>query len=117
MTRKPTTALLAVLVVLAVAAAGCGGSDSGSSAKTTTIAQGGANGSDPSTGKVQGGTARFNLTSDTDFVDPALAYYQTSWQFEYATCAKLLNYPDKAGAAGSQLVPEVAQGLPKVSAD
>jgi Bacterial transcriptional activator domain/Bacterial extracellular solute-binding proteins, family 5 Middle len=35
----------------------------------------------------------------------------------YATCAKLLNYPDRAGAAGAQLVPEVAQGLPTRSAD
>ena len=96
--------------------AGCGSSSSGSGG-STTIAKGGANGEAPSTGKVQGGTAHFNLNSDTDFVDPALAYYQTSWQFEYATCAKLLNYPDKAGEAGSQLVPEVADGLPKVSAD
>ena len=30
----------------------------------------------------------------------------------YATCAKLLNYPDKAGPAGSQLTAEVAQSLP-----
>ena len=35
----------------------------------------------------------------------------------YATCAKLLNYPDKAGLAGSELVPEVAQSLPARSAD
>jgi DNA-binding SARP family transcriptional activator/ABC-type transport system substrate-binding protein len=35
--------------------------------------------------------------------------------FHYATCAKLYNYPDAAGAAGRQLVPEVAAGWPKVS--
>ncbi|HEX5812283.1 MAG TPA: ABC transporter substrate-binding protein [Pseudonocardia sp.] len=35
----------------------------------------------------------------------------------YATCAKLLNYPDKTGLAGSQPVPEVAQSLPTSSAD
>jgi hypothetical protein len=35
----------------------------------------------------------------------------------YATGAKLLNYPDEAGPAGSRLVPEVAASLPHRSAD
>ena len=35
----------------------------------------------------------------------------------YATCAQLINYPDKAGPAGSQLTAEVAQSLPTRSAD
>ena len=26
--------------------------------------------------------------------DPALAYISTAWELEYATCAKLVNYPD-----------------------
>ena len=50
-------------------------------------------------------------------MDPGLAYITCSWQLLYATCAKLVNYPDKAGPAGSQLEPEVAQSLPKRSAD
>jgi len=68
-------------------------------------------------GAATGGTLRVNLQSDTDFIDPALAYYTISWQFEYATCAKLLNYPDKAAPEGSQLQPEVATALPKVSSN
>ena len=60
---------------------------------------------------------RINLHTDTDYTDPALAYYQVSWQFEYATCLKLLNYPDKAGAAGLQLQPEAASSMPAVSSD
>jgi DNA-binding SARP family transcriptional activator/ABC-type transport system substrate-binding protein/streptogramin lyase len=36
-------------------------------------------------------------------------------QFHYATCARLLNYPDSAGVAGRTLVPEVAQDVPRVS--
>ena len=36
-------------------------------------------------------------------------------QFHYATCARLLNYRDAEGDAGRQLVPEVAEDLPKVS--
>ena len=32
--------------------------------------------------------------SDVDFSDPALAYGVLSWEIEYATCSKLMNYPD-----------------------
>ena len=63
-----------------------------------------------------GGVAHFDVEDDFDFTDPALAYFPTSWQLEYATCAKLLNYPDRPAPAGSQLVPEVAESLPAVSA-
>jgi peptide/nickel transport system substrate-binding protein len=50
-------------------------------------------------------------------MDPAIAYTPLSWQLLYATCAKLLNYPDKPGLAGSILTPEVARALPTRSAD
>ena len=43
------------------------------------------------------------MHGDIDYIDPALAYYQTSWQVEYATCVKLLNYPDVSGNAGKVL--------------
>ena len=64
-----------------------------------------------------GGTARLSWDGDVDYMDPALAYYPASWQLLAATCAKLLNYPDKPAPAGSQLVPEVAQSLPTRSAE
>ena len=64
-----------------------------------------------------GGTARLDSAYDVDSMDPALAYGGLSWQLLYATCAKLLNYPDKSGPLGSQLVPEVAKSLPVRSAD
>ncbi len=102
-------AFLAGSLLMVVSA--CGSSNKSSGGTTA----GGATGE--TTGAVQGGTAKFNLQSDTDYIDPALAYYSVSWGFEYATCAKLLNYPDKAGAAGSQLQPEVATSMPQVSAD
>jgi YVTN family beta-propeller protein len=65
----------------------------------------------------RGGTARVDAKYDIDHMDPALAYVPASVQLLYATCAKLLNYPDKAGPAAFQLVPEVAQSLPTRSAD
>ena len=66
---------------------------------------------------VSGGSLRMETLPDLDFLDPALAYSEGSWQLLYATCAKLLNYPDRSGAAGTQLTAEVASGLPALSAD
>jgi DNA-binding SARP family transcriptional activator/ABC-type transport system substrate-binding protein len=69
------------------------------------------------TGKV----ARFIWPSHTtDPGDPAVADIRLNpWmaQMERATCALLLNYPDTAGPRGSQLEPELAANMPKVSAD
>src|SRR6476469_4666752 len=69
------------------------------------------------TGKVhaQGGTMTVDLANDIDYTDPALDYLSTGWEIEYATCLKLMNYPDANGAKGAQLVPEAATGFPKVS--
>ena len=56
----------------------------------------------------QGGIWRAGTTGASVQVDPQLAYITTAWWLEYATAAKLYNYPDKSGPAGSKLVPEVA---------
>jgi peptide/nickel transport system substrate-binding protein len=68
-----------------------------------------------------GGVAHVNATGDRnggiDSLDPALAYTSGSWSIEYATCAKLLNYPDSAAPAGSRLEPEVGAALPVPSVD
>jgi YVTN family beta-propeller protein len=68
----------------------------------------------PSRGAPDGGTLRIVSASDVPFMDPALG---GDPQLLYATCAQLLNYPDKAGLAGSLLTPEVAQALPARSPD
>ena len=64
----------------------------------------------------RGGTLRLARFSDLDFVDPALAYDVSSWSLEFATCAKLFNYPDKAKAAGTRVIPEVVRSW-RVSKD
>jgi peptide/nickel transport system substrate-binding protein len=71
----------------------------------------------PARGPAARGTLRIDSPTDVSYMDPALAYDSLSFQLLDATCAKLLNYPDKPGPAGSQLVPEVAQSLPQRSAD
>jgi len=62
------------------------------------------------------GTLRVVAPIDVDSMDPALAYSGLADQLLDATCAKLVNYPDRSGAASSELVPEVAQSLPVASA-
>ena len=56
-------------------------------------------------------------TQDFASLDPALAQAQQAWELEYATCAKLLNYPAAGGYRGTRLVPEVAASLPRISPD
>jgi ABC-type oligopeptide transport system substrate-binding subunit len=63
-----------------------------------------------------GGTLNVDLSTDVDYTDPALDYLSTGWEIEYATCLKLMNYPDANGPKGAQLVPEAAAGFPKVTA-
>lgn len=61
-------------------------------------------------------TLRLNV-SDTsvEYIDPALNYDFIGWRLEAMTCARLLSYPDRSGAAASRLYPEVARGMPSVS--
>jgi ABC-type transport system substrate-binding protein len=60
---------------------------------------------------------QFDLAVDIDYVDPALAYYVPTWQIEYSTCSRLVNFPDAPAPEGSVLQPEIAAGLPTVSPD
>ena len=50
-------------------------------------------------------------------LDPGAGADPIAAQLLYATCAKLVNYPDAAGVAGQQLRPEAAAALPTRSAD
>jgi peptide/nickel transport system substrate-binding protein len=63
----------------------------------------------------EGGTLRVSMIG-IDYVDPALAYDPGSWLLLEATCAKLMNYPDRPLPDGLRAVPEVAAGYPRVSA-
>ncbi len=56
----------------------------------------------------KGGVFVVGTTGASVQIDPQLSYITTAWWLEYATAAKLYNYPDKKGGAGNILVPEVA---------
>jgi peptide/nickel transport system substrate-binding protein len=69
-----------------------------------------------SSAATKGGTRKLDMAATAvDFSDPSLAYGTISWQIEYATALKLVNYPDKAPPLGGRLRPEAATGLPIIS--
>ena len=64
----------------------------------------------------KGGTLRINqANSDFDFVDPQLAYRTDDWTMLSTTGMPLVGFPEKAGAAGSQLYPIGETAFPTVS--
>ena len=112
MRRRPglwlTLGALAAGVVL-LGAAGCGSSDNGGAAS------GGNTSAIPP--HQNGGVIKIALSGNIDYLDPALAYYQNTWQIEAVTCAKLTNYADVPGDAGRVMKPEAASALPTISSD
>ncbi|MDX6477240.1 MAG: peptide/nickel transport system substrate-binding protein [Gaiellaceae bacterium] len=67
---------------------------------------------------VQGGTLRVNISkSDVTTLDPQIDYEFLGGSILWATCVKLVYYPDQPAPLGSQLRPEAAAGLPRVSAN
>ena len=63
-------------------------------------------------GPAPGPVLRFQLDGDIESADPARQFTQVSWQIGFATCLKLVNYPDEAGAGGLALEPEAAALIP-----
>ena len=87
----------------------------GATLLATALAQ---SGESSATAKIRlGGTFRVAYWEVFDSIDPALAAYETSWALLHATCAKLLNYPDRPLPLGGRAVPEVAARYPVVSKD
>ena len=63
------------------------------------------------------GPFRIDTTGASWQTDPAVSYIFTGWQHAYATCAKLVNYPDAPHPDRSRLRPEIAAAMPTVSGD
>jgi peptide/nickel transport system substrate-binding protein len=103
---------LRILVVLcagglaAVLVAACGGSSSSSSGSNAKTAA-------PS-GAKKGGTLTVLANADVDYIDCGAAYYQFSYQIEYAYCRPLYSYKPQDKGIPS---PDVASGPAQVSQD
>jgi ABC-type transport system substrate-binding protein len=63
-----------------------------------------------------GTTLSAAFTDNFTSMDPAIGYDPFSWSGEHAVFNALLGYAAKPGKAGTKLVPDLAAGLPKVTA-
>jgi peptide/nickel transport system substrate-binding protein len=69
-----------------------------------------------STKALRGGTLKVDQSAGAfDTLDPGLAYVTNDWEVLYSTQMLLVNFPNKAGKAGTQLFPEAASAFPTVS--
>jgi peptide/nickel transport system substrate-binding protein len=68
-----------------------------------------------SSGGKEGGTLTGSYASFPDYLDPALSYTAEGWTAMYDTYLPLLTYKHASGAAGAEVVPALAESLPKIS--
>ena len=90
--------LLAALAMFTVAA--CGGDDEGDG--------GGGEGK-------QGGSINIGMVSQPDFLDPASAYTVNAWESQWQVYTPPYTYKREEGEAGTEIIPGLAQELPKIS--
>lgn len=65
----------------------------------------------------EGGTLTGSYASFPDYLDPQLSYTQEGWTAMFDTYLPLLTYKRANGAEASEVVPGLAESLPKISAD
>jgi ABC-type transport system substrate-binding protein len=98
--------LVAALALLLAFAAACGGSSSSGTSPSASAA-----------GTPQkGGTLVISYQSEPQSLDPAINWDE-GWTEEDCLYATFLKYASGPGAAGTKLIPALAESLPEVSAD
>ncbi len=91
------------LAALAAMLAGCGGSGASSS------------GSGGAGGAQNGGVLKAGIPDDPDHLDTGISYAVEGWELLEATNNGLLTFKKASGAAGSQVVPDIATAMPTVT--
>jgi peptide/nickel transport system substrate-binding protein len=66
-------------------------------------------------GGKEGGTLKGTYASFPDYLDPQLSYTVEGWTAMYDTYLPLLTYAHANGAAGSRVVPALAESMPKIT--
>ena len=96
---KKLGAVFAVLVLAAVAAIGLAACGSGEEVS----------------GGEQGGRLNATYNSAPDFLDPQLSYSSEGWEAMGEVYVPLLTYKHAEGAEGSEVVPGLAEEMPKIT--
>jgi peptide/nickel transport system substrate-binding protein len=65
----------------------------------------------------QGGSITIAQTSQPDYLDPALSYTVNGWEPQWLVYTPPITYKRAEGVEGTELIPGVAEELPKVSED
>jgi peptide/nickel transport system substrate-binding protein len=99
--RRALVLLVAALSMLVIGA--CGGDDDSG---------GGGGGA-----AKEGGSITISQTSQPDYLDPALSYTVNGWEPISTVYTGLIGYKRAEGQEGSQLIPALAEEMPKVSKD
>jgi peptide/nickel transport system substrate-binding protein len=110
--RKWARVVCAMLVALtaSVTVAACGGNDSSSTSKSST-------GGSSSGSARTGGTATVLMGTAPDYLDPQLAYTTQAVEAHWISYTGLLTYRHEEGEPGTQLIPGLADALPRISSD
>jgi peptide/nickel transport system substrate-binding protein len=107
---------IALSAAIALSLAACGGNSSSNKSTTKAAFNAGVN-KVFNASDTKGGTLRFANSGDWDSLDPADTYYGYSWDFIRNYGRTLTVFKAAPGAAGAQLVPDLAESLGKPSAD
>ncbi|MCZ4121490.1 ABC transporter substrate-binding protein [Streptomyces sp. H39-S7] len=119
MNSRKATAVLALATALALGASACSSSDN----KKTTEGKGSSAGTDAALTQVvnksdkAGGTVSYEHSDVPDSLDPGNTYYGWVQNFSRLYGRTLVTFKPAAGAEGLQIVPDLATGLGKASAD
>jgi peptide/nickel transport system substrate-binding protein len=100
---RSAPAVLAIAASLGLAA--CGGSGS----------KHGSQGTSGSGTPVNGGTLQAAIPDNPDHLDTGLSYATEGWEILEATGDGLLGFRKTSGAAGAEIVPDLATAMPEVS--
>ena len=117
MRRSPAVAAVAVGAAFALALSGCGGSNSNTSSNAQSPTYNAAVDKVFNASSTKGGTLRFANSGDWDSLDGADTYYAYSWDFIRFYGRSLTMFDPKPGAAGTKLIPDLAESLGKPSDD
>jgi peptide/nickel transport system substrate-binding protein len=113
--RALSAMLVALMLAVTVAACGGGDDDGGSTSTSASTTSGGGGAS--AEGARQGGTATVLMGTAPDYLDPQLAYTTQAVEAHWISYTGLLTYRHEEGEAGTELIPGLADALPRISED